>query len=522
MTPRCMALVVLTTVVVVGGCAHDLDSVPLPCFDDKDCPDGLQCSNEKRCVAGNVDAAVVDGPGKKPDGKAPKPDGKAPKPDGTAPKPDGTAPKPDGTAPKPDSKTPKPDGTAPKPDSKAPKPDSTAPKPDSKALKPDAVPKPDMPKPDSKVPTPDAAPKPDTAPPCGNGKINPGEQCDGNNLDAKTCTSLKFDGGTLKCDPKCNFDTSGCHKCGDGKVNGTEQCDGSALGGQTCSGLGFSSGALTCRKDCTYERKTCRTGGYITIPLTFPTTYTMAGPNSDPCRQANEHPRSVTLTNKFEIMHTETYQVSFQKILKHNPSTKVDGGLPVHGVTWHQAVDFCNRGSIGTGATECYSCSGSQTPGVKCTTKSQFSGSNIYKCDGFRLPTEAEWELAYRAGGTGSTHKGKINNCKTADTVANQAGWYSGNSNMTGPKTPGAYKNAWGIQDMAGNLWEWTHDGYQTNLSTTPSTNPVGSGTDSTVRGGDWGSYAQAIRAASRGGHPKTGFVGYKHLVGFRCVRIVK
>lgn len=104
-----------------------------------------------------------------------------------------------------------------------------------------------------------------TPPSCGNGAIDPGEDCDGTNLQGQTCVGLLGAGstGTLTCSPGCLYNATGCTPpptCGDGIVNGQEACDGSALGGQTCaSALGNPSatGALSCNANCTLNTSAC-------------------------------------------------------------------------------------------------------------------------------------------------------------------------------------------------------------------------------------------------------------------------
>jgi hypothetical protein len=106
---------------------------------------------------------------------------------------------------------------------------------------------------------------------CGNHQLDPGEQCDGsilNNMQFDTnhdgivdCKDFGYTGGTLSCGSDCNFNTSGCTKslgiCGDGKIEAGEQCDGLDLGGATCSSLGCGTGTLKCNLDCTFNKSSC-------------------------------------------------------------------------------------------------------------------------------------------------------------------------------------------------------------------------------------------------------------------------
>lgn len=100
---------------------------------------------------------------------------------------------------------------------------------------------------------------------CGNNQVDPGESCDGNALSNQTCMSKGFQSGVLRCGSGCSFDTSGCSNttsgfCGDGQVNGSEQCDGNALNGKQCSTLNqdFAGGTLTCNSStCQYNTAQC-------------------------------------------------------------------------------------------------------------------------------------------------------------------------------------------------------------------------------------------------------------------------
>jgi cysteine-rich repeat protein len=93
-------------------------------------------------------------------------------------------------------------------------------------------------------------------PACGNGIIEAGEQCDWTNFNNKTCTSLGFVSGVLRCTSSCTLNTSGC--CGDGVRDQTyEQCDGADLGPNTCIGSGFAGGTLRCNRNCYLNTSGC-------------------------------------------------------------------------------------------------------------------------------------------------------------------------------------------------------------------------------------------------------------------------
>jgi hypothetical protein len=96
---------------------------------------------------------------------------------------------------------------------------------------------------------------------CGNSTLDPGEACDGSQLGGRTCVSLGFDGGDLSCSPTCHLDTSGCQasECGDGVIGPGEECDGSNLRGLDCASLGegFSGGSLGCTDQCLFDVSGC-------------------------------------------------------------------------------------------------------------------------------------------------------------------------------------------------------------------------------------------------------------------------
>lgn len=98
---------------------------------------------------------------------------------------------------------------------------------------------------------------------CGDNIVHMAEACDGTNFNGKSCQSLGYGGGNLTCAQNCkSIDTAGCTPlatCGNGQKEGSEQCDGAQLGGQSCVGLGFDSGTLLCSPSCTFDNANCMT-----------------------------------------------------------------------------------------------------------------------------------------------------------------------------------------------------------------------------------------------------------------------
>jgi len=249
--------------------------------------------------------------------------------------------------------------------------------------------------------------------------------------------------------------------------------------------------------------------------------YKMGAAPGEACAFANEVQHEVTLTHKFEIQSTEATQDQFKKLMNSSPSHhgSCGGTCPVEMVTWDVAASFCNALSKSAGYKECYSCSTSAGL-FTCKDVPSYAYSKIYECPGYRLPTEAEWEYAYRAGTKGATYLGAINICIGADSVADKLGWYSINALMSTHPVGKKVGNAWGLYDMAGNVWEWCHDWYS-KVSAAPATNPWGpmSGANKVLRGASKNDNPRYMRAAGRRDFPPS---SARSAFGFRCVRTVK
>jgi formylglycine-generating enzyme required for sulfatase activity len=137
---------------------------------------------------------------------------------------------------------------------------------------------------------------------------------------------------------------------------------------------------------------------------------------------------------------------------------------------------------------------------------------------GMRLPTEAEWEWAYRAGTTTAFHSmpGYPNGTNDDSLVGNIA-WFSGNSNSQTRPVGGKAGNGFGLHDMSGNVWEWVHDWYGTYPSA-PQVDPVGpvSAADRVIRGGSWNNVTLSVRSSDRS-YGTPGVTDLK--LGFRVAR---
>jgi formylglycine-generating enzyme required for sulfatase activity/prenyltransferase beta subunit len=222
-------------------------------------------------------------------------------------------------------------------------------------------------------------------------------------------------------------------------------------------------------------------GGGVNLDLVWipPGKFTMGSPKNEEGRNVNEEQHSVTLTRGFWMGKYEVTQELWEKVMGKNPSKFKGAKNPVEQVSWNDCREFIDK------------------------LNDMTSGG------GFRLPTEAEWEYACRAGTTDATYLDALN------LIA----WHPGNSEGTTHPVGKKRANAWGLHDMIGNVFEWCQDwhGAYTTDSVTDSVGPS-SGSSRVLRGGGWCAYSAYCRAAYRGGAgPASRRIGD----GFRvvCVR---
>jgi len=258
-----------------------------------------------------------------------------------------------------------------------------------------------------------------------------------------------------------------------------------------------------------------------------PGTFSMGSPASEHCREQGsfkETLHKVTLSTGFGISTTEVSQGQFEDRMDYNPSLAKQCGAdcPIDGVSWSEAVAYCNALSKEDGLVECYSCSGSEAS-LLCKEASLYAAGKIYKCPGYRLPTEAEWEYACRAGSTAALYNGEIRECDAWDTNATAIAWYHTNSGQTVHLTKQKTANAWGLHDMSGNVWEWVNDWFEEDLGNAAVIDPTGPAQETlgrVLRGGSAEVPAHLLRSASRHNYaPPTGENYRLRFHGFRCVR---
>jgi len=221
--------------------------------------------------------------------------------------------------------------------------------------------------------------------------------------------------------------------------------------------------------------------------------------------QVDEPPHRVRV-GPFDIDQFEVTQAEYQKVTGANPSKWKDPANPVEQIRWAQAAAYCNARSRRDGLTPVY-----HPKTWACD----------FAADGYRLPTEAEWEYACRAGTDTDYPFGD-----DPSHLARYA-WFKANKRR-GPRPVGTREpNPWGLHDMGGNVWEWCHDVYaEEYYRRSPERDPTGpaSGKNRVLRGGCWDSRPAMCRSAYRNnedpGYTDVCFGRDVHgFVGFRCVR---
>jgi formylglycine-generating enzyme required for sulfatase activity len=186
----------------------------------------------------------------------------------------------------------------------------------------------------------------------------------------------------------------------------------------------------------------------------------------------------------YQLAAVQVTQEQYARVVDEWPSSAEGGRLPVEGVSWWDAVRFCNALSHEEGLTPAYGWAGEGEAIVWNTS-----------ADGYRLPTEAEWEHACRAGTVGPRY-GRL------DDIA----WYRDNSQECSHPVGAKQANAWGLHDMLGNVWEWCWDVYDAQVY----------GSYRVLRGGGWFDEHWSCRASvRRRSHPTFRIDD----VGFRLAR---
>ncbi|MDR2366568.1 MAG: formylglycine-generating enzyme family protein [Deltaproteobacteria bacterium] len=241
-------------------------------------------------------------------------------------------------------------------------------------------------------------------------------------------------------------------------------------------------------------------------------TFSMGSPGEEPERGQDETQRPVTVGD-FYLAPSEVTQREYAALMGNNPSATKGEDLPVENVTWFDAVRYCNIRSEHEGFKPVYTIDGETVTWNR-------------DADGYRLPTEAEWEYACRAGTTTPFNTGKT-------ITERQANFYNhyGYDNDSSGRVIGSYigktapvnsysPNPLGLFDMHGNVGEWCWDwygAYAVGAQTAPSGPETG--TYRVVRGGGWNDFPKHVRSAYRSPMPPVNGV---FNIGFRLARNAK
>ena len=233
--------------------------------------------------------------------------------------------------------------------------------------------------------------------------------------------------------------------------------------------------------------------GFVLVP---PGTFSMGSNNGD----SDEKPiHQVTISKGFYMSDHEVTQKEWVELMGTNPSSFKGDTLPVECVSWYEALEYCNKRSEKEGLTPVYSGSGDYITWDR-------------NANGYRLPTEAEWEWAAKGGGKDFM----VYEYSGSNSVEGVA-WYSVNSGSKTHPVKTKAGNSLGLYDMSGNVWEWCWDwygGYSSGAQTDPS--GASSGTYRVLRGGSWVIGAGYVRVADRSyGTPSS----RNGSLGFRLVR---
>jgi formylglycine-generating enzyme required for sulfatase activity len=218
----------------------------------------------------------------------------------------------------------------------------------------------------------------------------------------------------------------------------------------------------------------------------------MGSPANEVERGADEGPQTrVTLSRGFYLGRYEVTQGEYLSVIGSNPSFFTgDTNRPVEQVTWTDANNYCTQ----------------------LTTRERMAG-RLPAGWAYRLPTEAEWEYASRAGSTNRFSYGD----DPGNTQLGNYAWYAANSGDASHTVGGKLPNRWGLYDMSGNVWEWCSDwygGYPGGSVIDPRGSVSGSAR--VIRGGGWHYGAGYCRSATRSGngYPEGRYYG----LGFRVV----
>jgi len=282
---------------------------------------------------------------------------------------------------------------------------------------------------------------------------------------------------------------------------------------ETCDGEDEDADGLTDERCNGCPQGTKVPIGWVCVPAG---TFQQGSPDEEAGRRGDEPPHEVNLSRPFLMKQTEVTQGDWGLVDSGEPNPSADRecghNCPVETVTWFGAIAFCNALSTFAGLPPCY-LDPEEDPYDFADAEQVVLPvwSDRTRCLGYRLPTEAEWEYAARAGATTATYAGDLDHqdrgCDSPIGALDGIAWFCGNSgdppvlHECGEKAP----NAWGLHDLLGNVEEWCWD-WQRSYPDAPEIDPVGDVDEGNgyrvARGGHYESPAEEVRAACRGGWP--------------------
>ena len=232
----------------------------------------------------------------------------------------------------------------------------------------------------------------------------------------------------------------------------------------------------------------------------------MGSPLNELGRKIDEDQHEVILTHGFFIGQHEVTQGEWSSVMGSNPSyfTECGPDCPVEMVNWYDALAYCNALSELEGLETAYLIDGENVTWIR-------------HANGFRLPTEAEWEYACRAGTTTPYYNGDIID-EYEDPNCDLIAWYYYNSGYRTHPYGGKAPNPLGLVDMCGNVFEWCWDRYQAEYPPGPVIDPTGPkfGDHRSWRGGNWYNQARYCRSAYRYRYDP---IQLRYNLGFRVAR---
>jgi len=273
------------------------------------------------------------------------------------------------------------------------------------------------------------------------------------------------------------------------------------------------------------KNDTTKDGSMTDFVLLTGGTFIMGSPSSEPERRDNESPQHQAIVSSFHMGKYAVTQKEYQAITGTNPSDFKGDLLPVEQVSWYDAVKYCNARSLADGLEAVYVINQENTDLDNIGEHDPFKWVVTWNksTNGYRLPTETEWEYACRAGTSTPFYIGDNITTDEANYDGNHP--YNGNAKGLYRETTmqvGSFmKNAFGLYDMHGNVYEWCWDwaGNYPHETLVDYSGPV-SGSHRILRGGSWGSDALILRSAFRNyANPshKTHYYGFRLVLSVKC-----